>query len=71
LVHGVIPGALNIPLDDLRERLGELDPSRPTVVVCRSGKRGYLGARILSQRGFEDVAVLTGGMVARRLVAAD
>lgn len=71
LGQGVIPGALNIPLDDLRERLGELDPSRPTVVVCRSGKRGYLGARILSQRGFEDVAVLTGGMVARRLVAAD
>jgi tRNA 2-thiouridine synthesizing protein A len=59
---------VNIPLDHLRERLGELDPRRPTVVVCRSGKRGYLGARILSQRGFEDVAVLTGGMVARRLV---
>ncbi|MCK6520413.1 FAD-dependent oxidoreductase [Myxococcota bacterium] len=67
LSQGVIPGAVNIPLDQLRDRLEELDPDRPTVVVCRSGKRGYVGARVLSQRGFLRVAVLTGGMVARRL----
>jgi NADPH-dependent 2,4-dienoyl-CoA reductase/sulfur reductase-like enzyme/rhodanese-related sulfurtransferase len=57
----------HIPLDELRQRLGELDPAKPTTVVCFSGQRSYLGARILAQHGFTHVASLTGGVSVRRL----
>jgi tRNA 2-thiouridine synthesizing protein A len=56
-----LPGARNIELDRLRDRLGELDPSRPVVVFCQVGLRGYLAERILKQSGFADVRNLTGG----------
>jgi NADPH-dependent 2,4-dienoyl-CoA reductase/sulfur reductase-like enzyme/peroxiredoxin family protein/TusA-related sulfurtransferase/rhodanese-related sulfurtransferase len=56
-----LPGARNIELDRLRERLSELDPAKPTVVFCQVGLRGYLALRILRQRGFADVRNLTGG----------
>ena len=49
---GHIPGAINIPLDELRERLGELDRERPVYVNCYSGLRSYLACRILSGSGF-------------------
>jgi NADPH-dependent 2,4-dienoyl-CoA reductase/sulfur reductase-like enzyme/rhodanese-related sulfurtransferase len=58
---GALPGAVNIPIDQLRGRLGVLDPLLPTVVYDQTGKNAYLGARILSQRGFGDVATLSGG----------
>ena len=48
-----IPGARNIPLDQLRDRLGELDPALPVYAVCQSGLRSYLACRILSQHGYE------------------
>lgn len=51
---------VHIPVDELRDRIGELDPSRPTVVSCGVGIRGHLAARILKQHGFE-VANLSGG----------
>jgi hypothetical protein len=57
-----IPGAaevIHVPVDELRERLGELDPTRPTVVVCATGRRSYVAARILAQRGFGTVKSLT------------
>lgn len=50
----------HIPLDELRDRLNELDPDRPTVVSCASGQRGYNAARVLMQHGFESVFNLTG-----------
>ncbi len=56
---GAIPGAVNLPLDDLRERLAEL-PDAPLVVHCQVGQRGHTAARILSQNGF-DVRNLDGG----------
>lgn len=59
-----IPGAINIPLQELQERLGELDPSRPTVVVCKVGKRAYSAALQLQRQGFADVCILDGGMTA-------
>lgn len=57
------PGAIGIPLAELRRRLGELDPARPIVTICRGGQRGYFASRILRQHGFTDVATLTGGMI--------
>jgi NADPH-dependent 2,4-dienoyl-CoA reductase/sulfur reductase-like enzyme/peroxiredoxin family protein/TusA-related sulfurtransferase/rhodanese-related sulfurtransferase len=58
---GTIEGAKNIPLDDLRERLGEIPADRPVVVFCAVGLRGYLAQRILLGRGFKDVRNLSGG----------
>lgn len=60
LMSGVLPGAISIPLDELRARIGELDPTKPTYVACPAGQRGYIAARFLSQRGFE-VYNLSGG----------
>jgi rhodanese-related sulfurtransferase len=56
------PGAVNVPVDELRGRLDELDPTLPTVTICHSGKRAHVAARILQQRGFHEVSTLTGGM---------
>ena len=52
--------AVNIPLDELRGRLDELDPKKPVYVNCYSGLRSYLACRILMQRGF-DCSNLSGG----------
>ena len=49
---GHIPGAVNIPVDELRERLGELDPKKPVYVNCYSGLRSYIACRILAGHGF-------------------
>jgi hypothetical protein len=45
------PDALNIPVDELRQRIGELDRSAQTVVSCGVGLRGHVAARILKQHG--------------------
>lgn len=58
---GTIPGAINIPVDELRERLKEVPEGKPVVVTCAIGLRGYLAYRILVQNGFDDVRNLTGG----------
>ncbi|HEY0969437.1 MAG TPA: FAD-dependent oxidoreductase [Gemmatimonadales bacterium] len=60
---GMIPDALAIPLAELRARVGELDPTRPVVTVCRGGQRAYVAERLLRERGFADVRTLTGGML--------
>lgn len=58
---GSLEGAKNIPVEDLRSRLEELDKSQPTMVFCQVGQRGYLAERILKQNGFEHVTNLRGG----------
>lgn len=58
--NGYIDGAVNIPVDSLRNRLNELDKSREIWVYCQVGLRGYIAARILTQHGFK-VKNLTGG----------
>lgn len=50
---GNINGFVNIPVDELRERAGELDKDKPVYVICQSGLRSYIAARILAGRGFE------------------
>jgi rhodanese-related sulfurtransferase len=57
---GHIPGATNIPIDDLRSRLDELPRDAEIAVYCQVGKRGYLATRILMQAGFQ-AANLAGG----------
>ena len=49
---GNIPGSLNIPLGQLRKRLGELPKDREIIVHCQTGQRSYFAARILAQHGF-------------------
>lgn len=56
-----LAGAINIPLAQLRGRLGELDRTRPVIAVCALGKTAYFAARILAQNGF-NVSALTGGI---------
>lgn len=58
---GIIEGALTIPLDELREKLDQLDPDKETVVYCRSGQRSYFGSCILRNNGFKNIKNLTGG----------
>lgn len=50
---GRIPGFVNIPLDSLRERVGELDREKPVYVICQSGLRSYVACRILAGNGFD------------------
>ena len=58
---GVIPGSVNIPLPELLDRLGELEPDRPTAVACASGYRSSIAASTLTAHGFTDVSDLLGG----------
>ncbi len=58
-------GVHHIPLDELRERLGELDVRAATVVSCQTSLRAHVASRILRQAGFARVQVLSGGAVVR------
>lgn len=51
--RGHADGFVNIPVDELRERLGEIGRGKPVYVMCQSGLRSYLACRILAQNGFE------------------
>ncbi len=64
VAEGTLPGTVNIPVGMLADRLGELDSSRRTVVLCRSGGRSTQAAEILTAAGFGDVINLEGGMLA-------
>jgi rhodanese-related sulfurtransferase len=64
-----VPGALNIPLPQLRARLGELPRDRDILVICRSAVRAYYATRILIQNGFK-ASNISGGMLARSHRAA-
>jgi NADPH-dependent 2,4-dienoyl-CoA reductase/sulfur reductase-like enzyme/peroxiredoxin family protein/rhodanese-related sulfurtransferase/TusA-related sulfurtransferase len=60
LAIGMIEGALNIPLGEIRERMNEIPRSKRVVIYCQVGQRGYFATRILKQNGF-DVVNLNGG----------
>jgi NADPH-dependent 2,4-dienoyl-CoA reductase/sulfur reductase-like enzyme/rhodanese-related sulfurtransferase len=55
-----VPGAKNIPLSELRGRLGELDRSQPVFTICQMGKTSYFAARILANHGFDARSILGG-----------
>ena len=59
---GTIPGAINIPLDDMRERMSEIPADRPVWLFCGVGLRGYLASNILKANGYKDVRNLIGGL---------
>jgi rhodanese-related sulfurtransferase len=70
LVVESVPGAVNIPLGQLRSRLGDLPRDREILVICRSAQRAYYAARILLQNGFKARSV-SGGMLSRAMLAAN
>ena len=51
--RGHIDGFVNIPVDELRERLGEIEVGKPVYVICQSGLRSYIACRILAGNGFD------------------
>ena len=59
----MIPGALHIPMGELRSRLSELNPSVPVIAVCRSGSRSARVAEALNGAGFA-AHTMAGGMTA-------
>ena len=54
--QGAYPGAVNIPVQVLRQRVGEIDRSRPVVVYCASGGRSAVSAQLLTAAGYADVS---------------
>lgn len=56
-----IPGAIAVPLGQLRARLSELDPEKETVVFCAAGVRAHTAARILTNHGFKNIKIYPGG----------
>jgi NADPH-dependent 2,4-dienoyl-CoA reductase/sulfur reductase-like enzyme/peroxiredoxin family protein/TusA-related sulfurtransferase/rhodanese-related sulfurtransferase len=58
---GTISGSVNIPVDELRNRLDEVPRDKPVYVFCAVGLRGYLASNILIQNGFNNVYNLSGG----------
>jgi NADPH-dependent 2,4-dienoyl-CoA reductase/sulfur reductase-like enzyme/rhodanese-related sulfurtransferase len=62
-----VPDAVNIPMGELRSRLGELPRDREILVICRSGQRAYTATRCLVQNGF-DARVVSGGMLSHAIL---
>ena len=60
LAVSALPGAINIPLPEIRSRLGELPRDKRLAVICGTGKRSYFAVRILRQNGFDAVNVSGG-----------
>ena len=61
VAHGMLAGAVHLPLAALRERLGELDPARPVAVYCAGGVRSMIAASLLEEQGFTDASSVLGG----------
>lgn len=59
---GAIPGAINLPLDELRGRMEEISRDKPVWIYCGVGLRGYLASNILKDNGFKEVRNLSGGI---------
>ena len=64
---GKIAGSINIPIDQLRDRIDELDRGKTYILVCLAGLRIYLGCRILSANGYDCHSMSGGYMLYRHL----
>ncbi|MDS1030884.1 FAD-dependent oxidoreductase [Bacillota bacterium LX-D] len=71
LEMGYIPGAVNIPLGQLRKRIAELPKNKEIIIYCQVGLRGYIASRILMQKGFSKVKNLSGGFKTWQSIATD
>lgn len=67
---GALKGAVNIPLDDLRERISEIPQDKPVYLYCGVGLRGYLASNILLMNGYKDVRNLIGGLKLHKAATA-
>jgi len=65
-----IEGAINIPLEELRNRLNEIPNGKPIITFCEVGYRSYLSTRILLQHGYKEVFDLTGGFKTYEIASA-
>ena len=70
IASGMIEGAINIPLDDLRSRIAEIDRTKKIHVYCRSGQRSYIGMRILKGYGIDSDS-LSGGYLLYKAIMDD
>ncbi|MGO4272540.1 rhodanese-like domain-containing protein [Paenibacillus sp. TAF58] len=61
--QGYIPGALNIPLSQMKQRVGEIQKDDHVYLYCRSGMRSKQAARILKKNGFNKLSHLQGGIM--------
>ena len=59
---GHIPGVVNIPLDELEKRIGEIPKDKKVVLICRTGNRSAQGTKLLRSKGFSNVYNSTSGM---------
>ena len=59
--RGYIEGSVHIPIDELRDRQNELARDKEIILYCHKGLRGYVSARFLRNRGFNNVKNLSGG----------
>lgn len=64
VAEGMAPGALNIPLQEIQQRLGEFPKDKPLLIYCRSGKRSMAASEFLVQNGYEQVFNVVGGFLA-------
>ena len=62
VAEGIIPGAIHIPLGDVEARVGELDKSKPYILICRSGGRSGRATAFLEDAGY-NATNMTGGML--------
>jgi NADPH-dependent 2,4-dienoyl-CoA reductase/sulfur reductase-like enzyme/rhodanese-related sulfurtransferase len=68
---GAVKGSINIPVDELRERINELDKTKEYIVYCAVGIRAYIACRILMQNGFKNTRNLAGGYTTYSVVSVD
>jgi NADPH-dependent 2,4-dienoyl-CoA reductase/sulfur reductase-like enzyme/rhodanese-related sulfurtransferase len=59
--RGHLPGSIHIPVDELRERVTQLDSTKPVVIYCQVGQRGHVATQVLRQHGFQQVFNMKGG----------
>ena len=71
IAYGAVQGHINIPVDELRQRIAEVPGDRPIVVYCAVGVRAYIASRILKQAGYDKVYNLAGGYTSYRVINKD